>query len=49
MTGDTPRITAITCVKDEGAFLIEWLAHHRGVGFTDFLIFSNDCSDGTEA
>ncbi len=49
MTGDKPRITAITCVKDEGAFLIEWLAHHRGVGFTDFLIFSNDCSDGTEA
>lgn len=43
------RITAVTCVKNEGAALLEWLAHHKGVGFTDFLIFSNDCDDGTEA
>ncbi|KFE36392.1 glycosyltransferase family 2 protein [Thioclava atlantica] len=43
------RILAITSVKNEGAFLIEWLAHHRAVGFTDFLVFSNDCSDGTDA
>ncbi len=43
------RITAVTCVKNEGAFLLEWLAHHKGVGITDFLIFSNDCDDGTEA
>ena len=41
------RALAITCVKNEAAFLLEWLAHHRTVGFTDFLIFSNDCSDGT--
>jgi hypothetical protein len=45
----TDRITAILTVKDEGAFLIEWLAHHRAVGITDFLVFSNDCSDGTDA
>lgn len=44
-----PRILAITCVKNEGAFLLEWLAHHRAVGFTDFLVFSNDCEDGTDA
>lgn len=43
------RILAITCVKNEGAFLLDWLAHARAVGFTDFLVFSNDCSDGTEA
>lgn len=42
------RVLAITCVKNEGAFLIEWLAHHRACGFTDFLIYSNDCSDGTD-
>jgi len=28
--------------------LLEWLAHHRAVGFTDFLVFSNDCQDGTD-
>lgn len=43
------RALAILTVKNEAAFLIEWLAHHRAVGFTDFLIFSNDCSDGTDA
>jgi Glycosyl transferase family 2 len=43
------RALAILGVKNEGAFLIEWLAHHRAVGFTDFLVFSNDCSDGTDA
>jgi hypothetical protein len=43
------RILAITTVKNEGAFLLEWLAHHRAAGFSDFLIYSNDCSDGTDA
>lgn len=40
---------AFLTVRNEGAFLLEWLAHHRAVGFTDFLIFSNDCQDGTDA
>ena len=38
---------AITSVRDEGAYLIEWLAHHRAVGFDHFVVFSNDCSDPT--
>jgi hypothetical protein len=42
------KITAILCVKNEGAFLLEWLAHHRACGITDFLVFSNDCTDGTD-
>lgn len=42
------RILAILTVKDEGAFLIEWMAHARAVGFTDILAISNDCSDGTD-
>jgi hypothetical protein len=42
------RITAVLTVKNEGAFLLEWLAHHRAVGITDFLVFSNDCADGTD-
>jgi hypothetical protein len=43
------KITAIVTVRNEGAFLLEWLAHHRAVGFSDFLVFSNDCQDGTDA
>jgi Glycosyl transferase family 2 len=43
------KVTAVLTVKNEGAFLLEWLAHHRASGVTDFLVFSNDCSDGTDA
>ncbi len=39
---------AILCVRNEAAFLLEWLAHHRAVGFDHFLVFSNDCDDGTD-
>ncbi|WP_027258486.1 glycosyltransferase family 2 protein [Leisingera aquimarina] len=42
------RVLAILCVRNEGAFLLEWLAHHRAAGFTDFLVFSNNCQDGTD-
>lgn len=43
------RALAILTVKNEAGFLLEWLAHHRACGFTDFLVFSNDCTDGTDA
>lgn len=43
------RSLAILTVRNEAAFLLEWLAHHKAVGFTDFLIFSNDCDDETDA
>lgn len=39
---------AILTVRNEAAFLLEWLAHHRAVGFDHFLVFSNDCDDGTD-
>lgn len=42
------RITAITCVKNEGPFLLEWIVFNRLIGITDFLFYSNDCSDGTD-
>ena len=43
------RITAVTCVKNEGPFLLEWIAFQRLIGVTDFLFYSNDCTDGTDA
>lgn len=39
---------AVLTVRNEAAFLLEWLAHHKAVGFDDFLVFSNDCQDGTD-
>ena len=40
---------AILCVRNEAAFLLEWLAHHRAIGFDNVLVFSNDCDDGTDS
>ena len=42
------QVTAVSMMKDEGPFLIEWIAHHLAVGFTDLLVYTNDCSDGTD-
>lgn len=43
------RALAILCQRNEGAFLLDWIAHHQAVGFTDFLVYSNDCTDGSDA
>jgi len=42
------RATLVTTLKNEASFLLEWVAHHRTIGFTDLVIFTNDCSDGTD-
>ncbi len=28
--------------------MLEWVAHHRAVGFDRILVFTNDCTDGTD-
>ena len=35
-------------MKDEGPFLLEWIAHHLAVGFSRIVVYTNDCSDGTD-
>lgn len=41
-------VTALTMMKDEGPFLLEWIAHHLAVGFSRIVVYTNDCSDGTD-
>ncbi|WP_322894280.1 MULTISPECIES: glycosyltransferase family 2 protein [unclassified Yoonia] len=43
------RRLIITCMKNEGPFILEWVAHHLSIGFDHFLVFTNDCDDGTDA
>ncbi|MBZ8117773.1 glycosyltransferase family 2 protein [Roseovarius sp. LXJ103] len=38
----------VTTMKNEGPFMLEWVAYNRAIGFTDFLIYTNDCDDGTD-
>lgn len=42
------RTAIVTTMKNEGPFILEWLAYHRAIGVADFLIYTNDCTDGTD-
>jgi predicted O-methyltransferase YrrM len=46
-----PRRTAclLTCARNEGPYLLEWLAYHFSVGFEHAFIYTNDNTDGSEA
>lgn len=41
-------ITAVLCVRNEAAFLLDWLAHHLACGVDHVVALSNDCQDGTD-
>ena len=43
-----PRFAIATCMKNEGPFILEWLAYHRAIGVQDFVVFTNDCTDGSD-
>jgi hypothetical protein len=45
---DPDRTAIVTTMKNEGPFILEWLAYHRAIGVTDFLVYTNDCTDGTD-
>ena len=40
--------TIVTTMRNEAPFVLEWLSYHRAIGFTDFVVYSNDCEDGTD-
>jgi hypothetical protein len=42
------RTCIITTMKNEGPFILEWIAYHRAIGVDDFLVYTNDCTDGTD-
>lgn len=42
------NILAVTSVRNEAPHILEWIAHHLAIGIGHFLIFSNDCDDGTD-
>lgn len=38
----------VACMRDEALFVVEWVAHHLAVGFDRIIVYTNDCSDGTD-
>jgi hypothetical protein len=43
-----PTITLVTAMRNEGPFVLEWIAHHKALGVTAFVVVTNDCDDGTD-
>ncbi|MGR3715033.1 MAG: glycosyltransferase family 2 protein [Shimia sp.] len=45
---DKNEVAIVTCMKNEGPFILEWLAYHRAIGVNRFIVYTNDCNDGTD-
>lgn len=43
-----PSATLVAIMKDERPYIVEWVAYHRLIGFDRIVVYSNDCSDGTD-
>jgi hypothetical protein len=38
----------LTVMRNEGPYILEWVAHHFALGIDDLLIFTNFCTDNTD-
>lgn len=47
LVAKTRRATVVSAIKNEGPWLIEWIAHYKALGFDNIIIYYNDCSDGS--
>jgi hypothetical protein len=45
---DSPQFVIFTTMKNEGPFMLEWVAHNISLGFDGIMIYTNDCVDGTD-
>ncbi|HJU19524.1 MAG TPA: glycosyltransferase family 2 protein [Stellaceae bacterium] len=45
--GRRRRILLVATMRNEGPFILEWVAYHLAIGFTDIVICTNDCVDGS--
>jgi len=39
------KATVVASMRNEGPFIVEWVAWYRRLGFTDLVIVTNDCTD----
>nr|WP_275982287.1 glycosyltransferase family 2 protein [Frigidibacter sp. ROC022] len=47
LSGDNTGNVIVGCMKNEGPYIVEWIAYHRAIGVDNFLIYTNGCEDGT--
>lgn len=39
--------TVVSTMKNEGPYIIDWVAHYKTLGFDNILVCTNDCTDTT--
>ncbi|KKC24002.1 hypothetical protein WP12_21810 [Sphingomonas sp. SRS2] len=44
----SPGATLCSIARNEGPYLVEWIAFHRLMGFERIIIYSNDSDDGSD-
>ncbi|TMV09013.1 glycosyltransferase family 2 protein [Ruegeria sediminis] len=48
MSDGEPLFISVTPMKNEGPFLLEWVAHNLAIGIDKMVVMTNDCTDGTD-
>ena len=48
LTSPRRTIAVLATARNEGLYLMEWIAHHRSIGVEHFFIYSNDNTDGSD-
>ena len=43
----TDSYTVVSTMKNEGPYIIDWVAHYKTLGFDHILVCTNDCTDPT--
>ena len=44
---DNETYTVVSTMKNEGPYIIDWVAHYKTLGFDHILVCTNDCTDPT--
>ncbi|WP_125206547.1 MULTISPECIES: glycosyltransferase family 2 protein [Isoptericola] len=42
------RVCVVATARNEGVYLLEWLAYHRALGVDEFFVYSNNNDDGSD-
>lgn len=44
----TKRACVVTSIRNEGIYLLEWIAYYKAIGFEEIFIYSNNNDDGSD-
>jgi len=42
------NVAVVSVMKNEGPFILDWIAHNRALGIENHLVYTNECEDGTD-